>query len=359
LVMTFLSPPAPRPFLPPVLPGLPPRISGSLYAFVNAETPNPLARKLLRTGQFITTPTDSKSVTPSQLLQASADQLSDSLSRTTNLFLQELCTEGRNEEEFKCLLVRFNTVLMYSLYASRARYDRARRGLLGRLLEDLSRAAAPLVPMFTPTTYIESDGFEDWRTDDVLSEALVKTYPGLKDREYEALINKISKRDQAKLAAKQGARTYLDFHEVGATLGLREVFVPEHEVYAAVQSLPDDLRAGAHEARRLTKCLKALHLPAASNELNCSEALIDVDWGHLVFPAFMVVANKNAAKDPLHEHLEEQWQMASEYGDTWPQMTLRLMSTSDYRRAARLLNHTCQALKLVNDALLALGAELC
>jgi hypothetical protein len=357
--MTFLSPPAPRPFLPPALPGLPPRISGSLYAFVNAETPNPLARKLLRTGQFMTTPTDGKPVTPSQLLQASADQLSDSLSRTTNLFLQELSTEGHDEEEFKSLLLRFNTVLQYSLYDSRARYDRARRGLLGRLLEDLSRAASPLVPMFTPTTYIQSDEFDGWRTDDVLSEAVTKTYPGLKDREYEQLIGRMSRRDQARLAAKQGARTYLDFHEVGATLGMRELFVPEKEVFSAVQALPDNLRAGAQEAVRLTKRLRALCPSVEDQALFCSDALIDVDWGHLVFPAFLVIANKSTKQDPLTEHLEEQWQMANEYGDTWPQLTLRLMSTSDYRRVARLVNHTCRALKLVQDALLALGAELC
>ena len=78
-----------------------------------------------------------------------------------------------------------------------------------------------------------------------------------------------------------------------------------------------------------------------------------------MYPAFLVIANKHMERDPLTEYLEEQWQMASEYGDTWPQMTLRLSSASDYMRVGRLLNHTCQALKLVQDALLALGAELC
>ncbi|WP_407542982.1 hypothetical protein Q0M94_25240 (plasmid) [Deinococcus radiomollis] len=357
--MNFLSSPAPRPLLLHVPPGQPPRISGQMYAHMNAESANPLARKLLRTGQFTTTPPKEKPVTASQLLQASADQLSNCLSRTTNLHLQELCTEGPDEKEFMSLLVRFSTVLMYSLYDSRARYDKVRRGLLGRLLEDLSRAAAPLVPMFTPTTYTESDEFEEWRNDELLSEAVTMTYPGLKDGQYETLINKLSKRDRAKLAARHGGRTYLDFHEVGATLGIRKVFVPEHEVFSAVQSLPDDLRTGALKAMRLTRCLNALCPNERDQEQYCSDVLTDVDWGHLVFPAFMVIANREAEKDPLHEHLQEQWQMACEYGDTWPQLTLKLMSTSDYVRAARLLNHTCRALPLIQDALLALGAELC
>ena len=80
---------------------------------------------------------------------------------------------------------------------------------------------------------------------------------------------------------------------------------------------------------------------------------------HLVFPAFLVIANKTTVGDPLTEYLEEEWQMAAQVGDTWPQLTMRLMCTSDYLRAARRLNHACRVLRLVRDALLALGAELC
>ena len=188
---------------------------------------------------------------------------------------------------------------------------------------------------------------------------MTKTYPGLEDKQYERIINSMSRRDQARLAARQGERTFLDFHLVGATLGIRKVFVPEQEVYSAIHALPDDLRAGAERAVRLTKRLRALHPTAEDDKLHCSDQLLDLDWGHLVYPAFLVIAGNNMERDPLSEYLEEQWQMAAEYGDTWPQMTLKLSCVSDYVRVAKLLNHTCQALKLIQEALLALGAELC
>jgi hypothetical protein len=357
--MNFLSSPAPRPLLPPSLPGQPPQVNGKIYAYLKAESANPLARKLLRTGQFMTPPVENRPVTPTQLLLESAHRLSDSLSEATDMYLQEpKIAENRNGDEIKSLLLRFNTVIEYSLYTSRARYDKARKGLLGRLLNDLSRAAAPLVPMFTPATYVESN-FDECRDEDVTFSAVMKAYPDRSRAEYEEIIERMSRRDMAKLAAKQGARTYLNFCEVGATLGMKDVFLPEHQVASAVRDLPADLRAGAEKAIRLTERIRSLHPTAQDQKLECENQLMDCNWGHLVFPAFMVIANETTEGDPLTEYLSEEWQMASDYGNTWPQMTFRLMSASDYLRAARLLNHTCQALPLVRDALLALGAELC
>ena len=361
--MTLLFPPAPRPFFPvPALPGVPPRVTGPVFSQVR-ETPHPLAQKLLRTAQFpVVLPKSGKPMTPSALLRDSASRLSDSLSDVTALYLQEVTTDG-HDGPTTSLLVRFQTVMPYSLHASRARYDRVRRGLLGRLLSNLAQAAAPFVRVFTPTEFVDKEQFDarwEYEFDDAVHEAVAHAYPNRTPAAHEAIVAGLSRRERAKIAARNGMTTYLDAHHAGATLGLRTLFTPEDEVHAAVLALPDDLRHGTQRAVRLTEKLHALHPNVHDQEANRGGDLHDeFDWGYLVYPAFLVIANREMKVDPVCEYLEEQWQMAAEHGDTWPQLALKLDTAAEHVRAAKLLTRTCRALKLVQDALVSLGAEVC
>lgn len=307
-----------------------------------------ISRSLLRSGAFPIRP-PARSNTPPRQLQDACDRLSGGLAGQNRLSLEPTSLQAQS-----ALLVRVRTVLIVSLAGSRRQFDRHAPGLLGRLLSDLRRAAQPWAPVFTPQTVLEDQRSADFEAqDELLYELFPRAFNTLTPGELALKLATFPKRDGARLLARHGYRTYLQHHEVGATLGLSHLFVPPADVPACIARLPAPLAHQAVRVRTLTARIQALRTPT---ELDVTQLDDDEDcWGHLIHPAFLVINSLDATNDPVAESLNEMWQQACEYGDTWPLQKLPWNTPAERQAAARSVARVCTALRLTDQALRAVG----
>ena len=262
-----------------------------------------LSAALLSTGVF---PLRASAGPPRAALNAACASLSRGASGDARLSAEPWEQGGQ-----ALLSLRYRQVTMYSFTAARPALDKVRRGLLGRLLSDLRRAAAPHAPIFTPETVLDDQADRHGDQETLLYEALAPRLRGMTDAQITAALRNVSPRDAAKIIARQGYTTYLQAHEAGATLGLRRLFTRAGSLDAEVAALPPALVAQARAVQGLTAALQQLPEPGPVPPGAYDDQ--GDRWGPLIHPAFLVIASTDAQHDPVSEALNEQWQLCCEY----------------------------------------------
>ncbi|GGR17291.1 hypothetical protein GCM10008957_32400 [Deinococcus ruber] len=253
------------------------------------------------------------------------------------------------------LSVRFSNSYPLSLLAAQRCFDAQQRGLIGRLLSDLIEAARPHLPIANPADYLQDlqDGMIGEHQAETVYDLLSSTYHEQGDNLMKRF-ERLSRRDRARLLARNGYPTYLQTHELNAMLVIPQLFMLPAKVPQAISKLSPLLRQAAETVQARIRHLRAL--PVAPDVKLDGDEIDALMWSSFVHPAFLLTGQATCENDPVLEDLREKWQLSQEIGDTYPTLLMPWRSPAEQRQATRQVLHLCEALRLVWEALQALGA---